>query len=394
MRVLVLTKIFPNCREPDACAFNRQQFRALADHCEVDVLAGIPWFPGARWFERWSRAGRLVGVPEHESIEGLAVDHPRFVYIPKIGAALSGHLYAASLSGRVLEHRDRVDVLLGSWAYPDGFAAVRLAKKLDVPAVVKVHGSDLDVLSKRPDVKLMLGRGLRAAARVVAVSRPLAERLVELGVEPERIDVVPNGVDPAVFKPMDRARARAKLGLSTDARIVLYVGRVEREKGALDLVRALAELGLGHVEGWIVGGGPALWDCAELARQLDSPTWLAGPRPHREISDWLAACDVLALPSWHEGTPNAVIEALASGRRVVATDVGGIPDLVTSSDLGQLVPPKRPTALARALAEAVSTPYVAARVRAQAAIPTWQESATLLHRSLEQARSERARKVA
>src|SRR6185436_15429348 len=116
VRVLIMTKIFPNALEPLSSPFNRRQFAALARFCEVEVLAAIPWFPGARAFRRWSHAGRLGSVPAEDFIDGLPVHHPRFVLLPKIGRAAAGPLYAASLALPALARRGRVDVILGSWA--------------------------------------------------------------------------------------------------------------------------------------------------------------------------------------------------------------------------------------------------------------------------------------
>src|SRR5580704_9480450 len=159
MRVLILTKIFPNRVEPLSSPFNRQQFAQLARLCDVEVLATIPWFPGAGALSRWSPAGRLLDVPDEEVVDGIEVRHPRFLFVPRIAPGLAGPLYAASLARTALRYRGRVDVVLGSWAYPDGFAAVLLARMLGVPAVIKLHGSDMNVVAKLAGPR----RGLRWA---------------------------------------------------------------------------------------------------------------------------------------------------------------------------------------------------------------------------------------
>jgi len=191
----------------------------------------VPWFPGARLFARWSAAGRLVGVPAHERLGGLEVHHPRVFYVPRVGHALAPALYAGSLWPAVSARRGKVDVVLGSWAFPDGAAAVTLARLLGVPAVVKLHGSDLNVLAELPPVERCLRLALPRADRVVAVSRGLSEKAQALGVRPERIAIVPNGVDRELFHPQDRAAARRELGLPADRPLALYVGRLERAKG-------------------------------------------------------------------------------------------------------------------------------------------------------------------
>ena len=383
MKVLILTKIFPNGLDPLSSPFNRQQFAALGDLCEVDVLATIPWFPGAFACRRWSSAARLSQVPRSESIDGLRVQHPRFMFLPKIGHAIAGQLYAASLAATVMRYRGRVDVVLGSWAYPDGFAAVVLAGMLDVPAVVKLHGSDMNVVARWPGPRRRLQWALPRAERVVAVSRPLADAAADLGVERDRIDLIPNGIDRMLFQPRDRLQARRALGLPLDAAIILYVGHLTAAKGAFDLTRAFGAVAstLAHAMLVMVGDGEGSEDCKDLACSLGDRVRFVGARPHDEIATWLAACDVLALPSWNEGMPNVVLEALASGRRVVATRVGGIPDVVTD-ELGILVPPRRPEILTQALERALQTPYDPQAISAGLDRPDWQGSARLLHRSL------------
>src|ERR1043165_2169176 len=148
MRVLVMTKIFPNAAEPLSAPFNRQQIAALGRRCDVEVLAPIPWFPAARMFSRWSGAGRLTDVPDHETIDDLPVTHPRTPYLPRFGHVLSAVLYGAALYPAVRRRRGAFDVLLGTWAYPDGVAAVALGRAMKLPTVIKLHGSDMDVLSK------------------------------------------------------------------------------------------------------------------------------------------------------------------------------------------------------------------------------------------------------
>jgi glycosyltransferase involved in cell wall biosynthesis len=386
MRVLVATRQFPNALDPSFSPFNRQQFTALGKLCEVDVLAAIPWFPGARLFARWSLAGRMVGVPHEERIDGLPVVHPRYVYVPRIGHIAGGALYAASLAPEVLRRRGRHDILLGSWAFPDGVGVVALAKLLGVPAVIKVHGSDMNVLARMPSVARNLRWALPRARRVVAVSRPLCDVVESFGVPRERIDIVPNGVDAELFHVRDRATARAKLGHAGDTRRwLLYVGRLEESKGVLDLLEAFSLLARrrSDVRLAIVGDGRARAACARAAAgPLGDRLIAAGPRPLEEVPLWMAACEALVLPSWAEGTPNVVLEALASGRRVVATRVGGTPDLITGPELGELVPARAPALLADALDRAADAPYSPETVAQAGTRGSWEESARRLEGSL------------
>ncbi len=388
MRVLAVTKIFPNAVEPLSAPFNRQQLAALGRRCDVEVLATIPWFPGAGALSRWSSAGRLSAVPRHDWIDGLAVAHPRVPYLPRFGHALSGALYAASVLPDLLQRRGQFDVILGTWAYPDGAAVVALGQLLGTPTVVKLHGSDMDVLAQRPSLRRQMQLTLPRAGRVVAVSRSLAAAARALGVADDRIDVIGNGVDGELFHPRDRAAARAELGHAGDARKwILYVGRLEADKGVLDLATAFQQVAAARADAVLVliGDGKARAAAEEALKPLGDRVLFLGARPLAEVPVWMGACDLLTLPSHHEGTPNVLLEALACGRRVVATRVGGIPDVVHRDELGALVPASDPAALAQALLAALAIDYDGAAVAALGSRGGWDESAGRLHETLARA---------
>jgi teichuronic acid biosynthesis glycosyltransferase TuaC len=380
LRVLAITKIFPNAAEPLSAPFNRQQFAALATRCDLQVMGTIPWFPGAALVSRWSSAGRLAEVPRHEIIDGIQVCHPRTLFVPRLAHGAWGPMYAASIAPQLIRYRGAVDVVLGSWAYPDGFAAVIAAKLLGVPCVVKLHGSDINVIARLPGPRKLSGWALPRASRIVAVSRALAEAAAVLGVRRDRIDIVMNGVDASLFHPRDRKAARDELGLP-DHPLVLYVGNLKPEKGVLDLATAWPHVVRDHPHAKLVfvGDGPAR---AALSAQATPGIELVGAKALSDIPIWMAAADLIVLPSHAEGTPNVVLEALACGRRCVATSVGGIPDLLTTSQLGTLVPPHEPEALARAIGDALQSPYDAGEVARLGAHGGWDASAAALHKVL------------
>ncbi|AUX40025.1 glycosyl transferase [Sorangium cellulosum] len=387
MRILLITKIFPNALNPGQAPFNRRQFAALSRYCDIDVFATIPWFPGASRFSRWNVSNE---APREEVIDGLPVRHPRFLYLPKVAPFLNGPLYAASMLFELARHHPAPDVVVGSFAYPDGFAAVCLAELLGVPSVIKVHGSDIDVLSRQPAVRSALQWGLKRATRIVAVSKQLADGVHALGVPRDRIDVVMNGVDRSVFRPRDRGEARAALGRPADRRTLLYVGHLLRDKGALDAIAAFERIAPAHpdLDLVLVGHGADAQACHAAAERLGGRVLVTGQLPHAEVARWVAACDALVLPSHHEGTPNVVLEALASGRRVVATRVGGIPDVLTSPELGELVTPGDLPELAEAMRRAAYAAYDPEQVSALAGCTGWDESALALYNSILAARGE------
>ncbi len=376
MRVLAITKLFPNAAEPLSAPFNRQQFAALGALCDLEVLATIPWFPGAGLLARWSSAGALASVPARETIAGLDVRHPRTLFVPRLAMATWGPLYAASLAPLVARYRGKVDVVLGAWAYPDGFAAVVLARLLGVPCVVKLHGSDINIIAKLPGPRRMSAWALPRATRIVAVSRPLADEVCALGVDRDRVAVVLNGVDGDLFHVRDRAAARRELGLPLDEKIALYVGNLKPEKGILELADAWRDVGNALL--CIVGDGPLHAEVEAAVGPLGATVRMVGAQPLAAIPTWMAACDLLVLPSRNEGTPNVVLEAFASGRRVVGSRVGGVPDLITSPILGALTPPEDPRALAATLTTELAVSYDPAAVADLGARGGWAASAAAL----------------
>ena len=224
-----------------------------------------------------------------------------------------------------------------------------------------------------PDVKMrfynQLDRwSLRAPARIVTVSRAFERQLRDTGVADDRITVLHNAIDPDwMVGALNREAARSRLGIGNEERVVATVGRLSSEKAHVDLVRAVALLDRDMpVRILIAGEGPERSSIEHLARELgiSERVTLAGflgdPRP------LYAAADVIALSSLSEGSPNALLEALAAGIPVVATAVGGIPEIVTNEETALLVAPHSPEALAAAIRRIFAEPE-ASRARADRA---------------------------
>lgn len=379
MRVAVVTKIFPSSLEPESAPFNRQQIAELARTCDVQVLAAIPYFPLAKATGVPARAARLAALPARERVHGIDVTYVRQLYVPRVGLPAAVPLYRASLA----PHRDALrsaDVVLATWAYPDGCAAVLEAKALGKPCVVKVHGTDVNDVLHRRSVRAIAARVLPQADAIVAVSRPLAAELEALGVDRERIHLVHNGIDASLFAANERARARQVLGLPQDERMILFVGRLEERKGIFDLLDAFERM-RSRVDARLVLVGDGAAASRVRAAAGRGRIRAVGARPHDEVARWMGACDVLVLPSWMEGTPNVVLEALSCGRPVVATRVGGIPDVLSDDRAGMLVPPRDPAALADAVVSALHREWDENAVRA-CGPRTWTESAASLREVL------------
>jgi glycosyltransferase involved in cell wall biosynthesis len=387
MRVLAITPIFPNRLEPLYGPYNRQQFRALQESCgdEVRVLCAVPYLPGASILGKPERTAKLAALPKEDTFDGLETRYLRRWYVPAVGSAVGVPLYLASLA----PHRDLwnwADVILGTWAYPDGCAAVLLAKAVGKPCVVKVHGSDVNVIAQKKVARAVLRRVLPRADALVTVSRAMGDELGKLGVE--RVFLVPNGIDRKLFgQSIERGEARRRLGLETVGPVVLFVGRIEPQKGIGELLQAFERV---HRERpdvtlALVGDGVMRGEAEAAAGRFGGKLRVTGARPFAEMPLWMAACTLVCLPSWNEGTPNVLLEGLASGRPAVGTAVGGIPDVLADPGTGLLVPVRDAAALAGGLLEALARTWDPDAVRVHGPVP-WETSAAILHDVLEGAR--------
>ena len=380
LRVLVLSFTFPNAKQPALGVFVRERIRRIAAQCDVVVVAPVPWFP----FNRLIRGEQWAGIAATERHDGLDVRHPRFFCIPRYLKWLDGVFYAVSLLPFLwrLRRSFPFDVIDSHFAYPDGLAGTIIGRIFRRPVVITLRGSIVRLATyplHRPQLRL----ALRAAKRVVAVSESLKQTAVALGIPAQKVRVIPNGVDTSRFFPMDRREARRALDLPEEARILLTVGGLNEGKGQHRIVAMLPSL-LGRHPDLLyvaVGGGrraDSLRPVLEgLIRDkgLHDHVLLAGERPHEEIPLWMAACNVFCLATRSEGWANVLLEALACGRPVVSTRVGGNAEIVTDPSLGTLVPAGNDAAFADALRTALARAWAPEALATHARQHSWDRAA-------------------
>lgn len=387
--VVTFTNLFPSAVQPTHGLFVRERMRRVA------AAGGFQWtvvapVPGVPWPLRFGRFRALARVPRRERLDdgggaGGTVDafHPRFFHLPGLSARRQADRVARGARAALRELMARADrqvVLDAHYLWPDGVAAATLAAELGVPFTLTARGSDVNVLAQDPVIAARIADAARRAGACMAVSDALARRFAEVaGLPRERVVTVRNGVDLERFHPGDRRAARRELGLPPEGRVVLGIGRLVEGKGFAAAARAVARLDATQLV--LVGDGPEGSAIAQLGG--DRVTLLGTADPDR-VALCCRAADALVLPSHREGWPNVVTEALASGLPVVATRVGGIPQILDAVDrdpepwLGALVEVGDDGGLGAALRRVLDTPPEPQRVRAFAERYGWQQPVQLL----------------
>ena len=372
-RVLFVSNLYPNPRESARGIFNQQTVHALAGELDIRVLAPVPWFPGKN---------SMAGIPPRLDDHGVTVQYVRAFYTPGVLRNLHGDFFRRSIRATVTDIRRDFpfDVLYGSWIYPDGYGVATLAEEFGVPCVLHALGSDIHQYLGHPRRRKIVLDALARAAHVICVSRYIRDRIVQAGIPAGRTSVIYDGVDTSLFAPRDRREARARLGLPLEGRIILFVGSLRPVKGPEHLIDAFAKLrsaGGRDVHLAMVGAGSlrAALEARAQALGIGGHVTFAGPREHREVPEWMSAADVLCLSSLDEGMPNVVLEALASGRPVVATHVGGVDEAIDGDQLGILVRPGDAEALAAGLQSALSREWDENALAAKAGQFSWQDHA-------------------
>lgn len=352
MRVLVIAKDFPAPGQPEGGIVVIRQVQALAElgH-EIRVARVVPYAPN--WTTKW-RAYRAI--PDTYTIEDITVETVRAFFPPRM---LGMEYLPLQVGGALRRLADRFapDVIHAHCLIPSG----QLAVGLNRPAVITAHGSDAyDWAWRRNGLRRAAVEGITRAGAVVAVSEFIRHQVCAL--YERNVAVVYNGADERTFSPSDRAAARRELGITGDRFTIAFAGRPPRNKGAFDLIEAVARLRDLHPLVLMAGPNDSDTELAAAIAQSSVEARVCGMLTHPELARVLAASDVFCLPSYREGLPLVVCEAMLSARPVVATPVGGIPEIVSDGVHGHLVPASDVTQLAQRLRNIAENPEHAAQM--------------------------------
>ena len=351
MKVLEVCQEFPNRYYPQLGTFIKQSIDSIANQgADVTVISPKPFvlpfssFPYHNFFK----------LPRIEYTEKYDLHYPRYIYaVPKkYFYPITGISYSLFVSEYAVKNIKPVpDLIHAHFSYPDGYGMMKLAKRWNVPLVISALGTiERKVAYEGSYTSKQIIEAMSFADRILSVSEDLKLHIVNLGIDKNKVHVVPNGVDTDKFKPAGKVHARSMLNLPQDKNIVLFVGALRKIKGVDYLIEAAQSFVDRDTYLFMVGRDDGLKKNLEKrAHELKIANYIkfTGPVNHEDIPLWISASDILVLPSLSEGRPNVILEALACEVPVVATDVGGIPELMVDGETGYLVPAKSPDELSR-----------------------------------------------
>jgi glycosyltransferase involved in cell wall biosynthesis len=360
MKIAVVTQYFPSYAEPWQGRSAYQTLRVLA--CETDLRVFYPNASYPSLLKPRSRSyGKLDASYSPPDVKASYFDYPA---LPLLSRPFNGWVAARTLLPHV--RRFAPDLIFSCFLYPEGYAALRIGKALAVPVVAMSIGSDINRIGD-PITYLHTRTVLREADFLVTVSGDLRLKAIAMGAPEEKTRAVINGCDLTVFHVRDRLEARRKLGIDPDSQVVLYIGRMDVKKGLRELVEAATVLRPKHanLHVYLIGEGPDR-PLIQSDIQANNAAGYIHALPgcaFDEVAVWMTAADLVTLPSYMEGCPNVVLEAQACGRPVVASNAGGIPEILSEA-CGRLVPPRDSGVLAQALASVLDRNWDAKAISA------------------------------
>ena len=375
LRLLTFSTLYPNAERPNHGVFveNRLRHLVAGGDAASTVVAPVPWFPSvAPVFGDWARHAR---VPRQEVRHGLTVHHPRYPVIPRVGmSAAPWLLYRATLPMlRALMARNEYDAIDAHYLYPDGVAAVWLGRRLGLPVVVTARGTDVTLIPRYAVPRRLIRAAIRDAAALITVSAALKDALVELGTPSDKVTVLRNGVDTTLFHPpKDRDAARRALRLTRPT--LLSVGLLIERKGHHRTIEAMRQLP--DFDLLIAGEGPERAPLSALIERhgLNARVRLLGPLPHAALPALYGAADALVLSSSREGWANVLLESMACGTPVIASNIPGNPEVVRRPEAGVITPDNTPDGIAAAVRTLFATLPARAATRAYAEPFGWEET--------------------
>ena len=378
MKVLVFSSLYPNAQQPSHGIFveNRlRQLLAFAPEIEARVIAPVPWFPSRN--ARFGDYAKYAAVDAREIRHGIAIRHPRYPVIPKIGMQITPWLMYRAVRGEVRRVRDEgfdFDLIDAHYFYPDGVAAMRLAEEFQRPFTVTGRGTDLNLIPRYPGPRRRIVEVTQRASHMITVAAALKGYLRDMGAGEDRVTVLRNGVDLTFFQPSNEREPQRRNLKFSDRPTLLSVGHLIERKGHHLVIEAMRELPAMDLV--IAGDGPEESALRQLVEdwRLGDRVRFAGRLSQERLREHYQTADCLVLASSREGWANVLLESMACGTPVVATPVDGTPEVVADPAAGRLTGDRTAAAIVSAVNSLFSQLPERAATRAYAERFSWDDT--------------------
>lgn len=242
-----------------------------------------------------------------------------------------------------LTYKNDFNIIHAHSTVPTGLVAVLVSKIMKIPIFITVHGMDVNNYIEHP-FKRLISFTLKNCDMVITVSNDLAKKVKSLGVDGNNIKILRNAVDTNRFKPSNIQKIRKKYNINEKDILILFVGYLDTFKGVFELLGAFHELSKKreNIKLMMVGEGPKITELKNKVSEfeLEKSVIFAGKISHKIIEEYYQSADIFVLPSYSEGVPLSILEAMASGLPIISTKVGGIPEIIEEGKNGFLVYPK------------------------------------------------------
>jgi len=364
--LLIITNLYPLPWEPNRATFNKQQFSLLDEDFTKSILVPVAfaeWFKNRKSFEQ---SNNLRFVP--------------YFYTPKFGR----RFYSVSMFLSLLIHsglwikRKNIDIMFASWAFPDAVATSWLSKLFNTRFFFKVHGSDINEFAKIKSRSSQIKSAAQHATAIMSVSQALKNEMIDIGIQPEKISVIYNGVNHDKFS----SDPSVPLNNSPKNEYILYVGNLKRDKGIFELLEGFSQIHQQFPSMRLTYAGPGILkdDLLILANSLgvQHKVTFLGAVNHSHLPALMQNAKLLALPSYNEGVPNVVLEAMSCGIPVVATSVGGIPEVIDEAICGVIIAPKNNEAVVQGLTSVLTKNWSKEKIKQHSLQFSWEKNKTQL----------------
>jgi len=349
IKVLILSSMYPRNSNSVSGIFIHQQIKNLSKiGCQIRVISPIPFSPLI--FQNNPKRKGYAETPLFDLIENIPIYYPRYLRFPgkwfHCLSCYSMYLGIRKITKKIIEDF-KPNILHVHTATPMGPVGLFLKKKFNIPLICSLRGSDINTYPHYNWLTLRQTKGVISKTdQLITVSKALKKEVEKIAIPKHKIQVIYNGCDLEKFRPKQTLRiiTRKKLNIPENSDVLIFVGGLKKEKGVNELIESFISLSNKNPNLYliIIGDGSQKSFLIQKISQakLENKCHLISQQPHHKIPDLLNASDILILPTYNEGLPNVVIEAMACSLPVITTRVGGIPELIKNGKTGILIDKK------------------------------------------------------